>query len=243
MRIPRIYSPRPLQAGLELALEEGAARHVSRALRMRAGGALVLFDGGGGEYPATVTAVGRDTVTVLTGVPLARETESPLRIHLGIGLSRGERMELIVQKGTELGVAAVTPLFTERAGVRLHGDRLERKGGHLRQVAISACEQCGRNRLPAVHDPQPLATWLRDTRADRRFVLHHRAAPLTSEVDVPGSVALLIGPEGGLSDVEIEQAEQAGYRPLCLGPRILRTETAPLAAIAILQARWGDMSL
>jgi len=243
MRIPRIYSSRPLQSGLELALEEGAARHVSRVLRMRAGDELVLFDGSGGEYPAVITSVARSAVTARADEFVAREAESPLGIHLGIGLSRGERLELVVQKATELGVAAITPLFTGRAGVRIDGDRLQRKGEHLRQVAISACEQCGRNRLPAVQDPTSLAHWLGETRADRRFVLHHRAEPLPAQTTAPTRVALLIGPEGGLTDGEIEQAQQAGYQPLSLGPRVLRTETAPLAAIAILQARWGDMSL
>ncbi len=242
MRIPRIYSSRPLQSDLELALEEAAARHVSRVLRMHAGADLVLFDGSGGEYPAVITSVSRAGVTVRAGQFLARELESPLAIHLGIGLSRGERLELVVQKATELGVAAITPLFTGRAGVRLDANRLAKKSQHLRQVAISACEQCGRNRLPAVHDPRPLADWLGDTMADRRFVLHHRAGPATPEAGAPDSVALLVGPEGGLSDSEIGQAEQAGYRSLRLGPRVLRTETAPLAAIAILQALWGDMS-
>jgi 16S rRNA (uracil1498-N3)-methyltransferase len=152
-------------------------------------------------------------------------------------------MDWVVQKATELGVCALTPLFTERTEVKLAGERAIKKNYHWQQVAISACEQCGRNRLPVIHPVQNLHNWLATSNAQRKFVLHHRAGSIGGASESPTSVALLVGPEGGLSDDEIEAAERAGYQSLRLGPRVLRTETAPLAAIAILQAHWGDMRL
>ena len=150
-------------------------------------------------------------------------------------------MDWVVQKATELGAYSLTPLFTERTEVKLAGERADKKIRHWQQVATSACEQCGRNRLPVINSLQPLHSWLMATEAERKFVLHHRSDTATTASNKPTSVALLVGPEGGLSAEEINAAEQAGYQSLRLGPRVLRTETAPLAAIAILQARWGDM--
>ena len=150
-------------------------------------------------------------------------------------------MDWVVQKATELGVAQISPLDTERTEVRLPANRAEKKLGHWRRVAISACEQSGRNRLPAIHPLQGLTSWLGTAHADRKYVLHHRAGGALDTGTQPRSVALLIGPEGGLGDMEIEAAEEAGFGALALGPRVLRTETAPLAALAIIQSRWGDM--
>jgi len=243
MRIPRIHTGQPLQAGASFDLEPGPSQHIARVLRMRAGDALILFDGLGGEYPATISAVDKKTVTVSTGENLAREAESPLVIHLGIAVSRGERMDLVVQKATELGAAAITPLFTQRTEVRLKGEREEKKLAHWRQVAVSACEQCGRNRVPRIHPLQPLEGWLSACDAALKLVLHHRADEMPVGEQPPASIALLIGPEGGLAEAEIAAAEAAGFLSLALGPRVLRTETAPLAALAVLQARWGDMRL
>jgi 16S rRNA (uracil1498-N3)-methyltransferase len=152
-------------------------------------------------------------------------------------------MDWVVQKATELGVSALTPLFTERTEVKLAGERAEKKLHHWRQIAISACEQCGRNRMPEISGLMDLGSWLDGTEAERKFVRHHRAVASAAGDADPASIALLVGPEGGLSQAEIETAERAGYQSLALGPRVLRTETAPLAAIAILQARWGDMGL
>lgn len=242
MRIPRIFTAQALQSQGLFALEERPSRHLGGALRMQPGDELVLFDGRGGEYPATIAAVEKKAVHVTTGEHRDVEVESPLAIHLGIGLSRGERMDLVVQKATELGVATITPLFSERCEVKLKGDRAEKKLAHWRQVAISACEQCGRNRLPAINPPVNLAAWLAATRGESKLVLHHRGAALPDGPG-PSSTDLLIGPEGGLSEAEIRAAETAGFRSLAIGPRILRTETAPLAALSILQARWGDMGI
>ena len=240
MRITRIHTTQPLQDNSTIVLEPDASRHLARVLRAAAGDAVILFDGSGGEYPATITAIDKHSVTVVTGSHLPREAESPLSIHLGIAVSRGERMDWVMQKATELGVTAVTPLVTERTGVKLNQERAEKKIHHWQQIAISACEQCGRNRPPVVHPMIALENWLATTDTQARFVLHHRAETIAVG-SAPDSVALLIGPEGGLSDREITLAEKAGYVSLLLGPRILRTESAPLAAIAILQGWWGDM--
>lgn len=243
MRIPRLYTAQALDSGTPLSLEPEPSHHLTRALRMGQGDALVLFNGTGGEYPATITGMGKKQVEVLTGELREGDNESPLHIHLGIALSRGDRMDWVMQKSTELGVAAITPLFTEHTGVKLAGERAEKKIRHWRQVVISACEQCGRNRLPAVHAPQQIDDWLTSTVADRKLVLHHRAENFPDQEDPgPESIALLVGPEGGLSDQEIGSAESAGFSSLRLGPRVLRTETAPLSALAVLQARWGDMA-
>lgn len=241
MRIPRIYTPQALLDNTSVTLEAGASQHLARALRLQVGDELTLFDGGDGEFPAVITRVERKQVVVETGTRRDNSVESPLAIHLGIALSRGERMDWVVQKATELGVNAVTPLFTARSEVKLAGERAEKKIRHWQQIAISACEQCGRNRLPVIRPLARLDDWLDNTVAQRKLVLHHRGPAVQHAVGQPDSVALLIGPEGGLSPEEIRDAEKAGYSALRLGPRVLRTETAPLAAIAILQAQWGDM--
>ncbi|MBT4523012.1 MAG: 16S rRNA (uracil(1498)-N(3))-methyltransferase [Halieaceae bacterium] len=241
MRIPRIFTERSLQATTRIELDTAPSQHISRVLRMRVGEPLTLFNGRGGEYPASIVALGKKSVTVETTAYHHREVESSLSVHLGIGISRGERMDWIIQKTTELGVNSLAPLFTARTEVKLKNDRAAKKMKHWHQIAISASEQCGRNQIPTIHPPQQLADWLEATTADRKLVLHHRTTPVMQTPTRPTSVALLTGPEGGLSEAEISAAEQAGYQSLTLGPRVLRSETAPLAALAILQAQWGDM--
>jgi 16S rRNA (uracil1498-N3)-methyltransferase len=240
MRTTRIHTTQRLHSHSVVVLEPGPSHHLARVLRLSVGDRLTLFDGYGGEYPGEITAIDKKHVSVMTGAHLPHDNESPLKIHLGVAVSRGERMDWIVQKSTELGVCALTPLSTEHTGVRLAGERAHNKIQHWQQVAISACEQCGRTRPPEIHALQTLEQWLASTAAVRKFVLHHRASAIDVTGDPPASVALLIGPEGGLSASEILLAEQAGYTALRLGPRVLRTETAPLAAIALLQGWWGD---
>lgn len=243
MQTPRFYTPSALDAHSETALDEKASAHIARVLRMRVGDKLTLFDGSGGEYPAQIVAIGKKAVQVSVGALLPREVESPLSIHLGVGMSRGDRMDWIVQKATELGVTSITPLITERCGLKLKGERQDKKLRHWQGVAISACEQCGRNRIPQIAAPKTLADELSQTKADTKLVLHHRASTLEAATETPSSIALLIGPEGGLSEQEIAQAQQQGYQAITLGPRVLRTETAPLAALTIVQSMWGDMAL
>ena len=241
MRLPRIHTDQALQAGARVELEPGQAHYIARVLRMRAGDALILFNGAGGQYPATLEAVGKHAVVVTTGEFEPVERESPLALHLGIAVSRGDRMDWVVQKATELGVHAITPLLSERTEVKLKGEREARKLRHWQQVATSACEQCGRNRLPVVHPLQALQDWCQRVEADARLVLDPAADSSDPGAAAPASIALLVGPEGGFSAAEIAAAATAGFHSLQLGPRVLRTETAPLAAIALLQARWGDM--
>jgi 16S rRNA (uracil1498-N3)-methyltransferase len=240
MRITRIYTTQKLRSNELVELEPEPSHHLARVLRLGVGDALTLFDGNGGEYPGEITAVDKKHIRVLTGAHLQKECESPLEIHLGIAISRGERMDWIVQKSTELGVTSLSPLSSEHSGVKLAGDRADKKILHWQQIAFSACEQCGRNRPPIIHPLQAINLWLASTVAERKFVLHHRAESIGTG-RAPASLALLVGPEGGLSENEITAAAQAGYTALSLGPRVLRTETAPLAAIALLQGWWGDM--
>lgn len=241
MRIPRIYTGRVLQAESTFDLEPGPSQHLARALRMQQGGSLILFDGRGGQYPATITALGKKQVSVRTGAHVSCEWESPLAIQLGIAISRGDRMDWVVQKATELGVSRITPLLTERTEVKLKGERAAKKIAHWQQVVISACEQCGRNTVPPVSPLRSLEGWWAEAQAELKLVLHHRAETLETASATPASIALLVGPEGGLSAAEIAAAEQQGFQSLRLGPRVLRTETAPLTALAVLQSRWGDL--
>ena len=225
-----------------IELEAGAARHLISVLRMSSGQLITLFNGKGGEYTAELVEAkkGKAKVCITHFDPVERE--SSLSTHLAIGISRGERMDWIVQKATELGVSQITPLFTERCEVKLSGERLEKKVGHWQQVAISACEQSQRNTVPSINAPMKLDRWQSNCHASLKLVLHHRTESSLSGTSQPsGQVALLIGPEGGLSEREIAQAIASNFQPLGLGPRVLRTETAPLAAIAILQSLWGDM--
>ena len=242
MRIPRIYSPQSISIGDLIPLEQGPSHHLSSVLRMTAGQQVALFNGLGGEYRGELVEVRKGFVRVQINAFEAIDRESPLHIHLAIGLSRGERMDWIVQKATELGVAEITPLFTQRCEVKLSAERLAKKTRHWQQVAISACEQCRRNKLPIINPASPLPQWLPNCTQDLKLVMHHRANTQLKDLrQQTASVCLLIGPEGGLSDQEIEDATHQGFRALAMGPRVLRTETAPVAAISILQAQWGDL--
>jgi 16S rRNA (uracil1498-N3)-methyltransferase len=242
MRIPRIFTPQVLTEGTQAALAEEAAHHIAKVLRMPAGAALILFNGDGSEYKASIALIDKRQVLVAVEQKTDAARESPLTIQLGIAISKGDRMDWVIQKATELGVTAIAPLSSERVEVRLQGERAEKKLQHWRGVATAACEQCARNRLPRLEPIQSLHDWLRGVEAEHKYVLHHRSAqPLSRTAARPRSVALLIGPEGGLSDVEIGAAQQHGFAPLLLGPRVLRTETAPLAALSVMQFLWGDL--
>ena len=242
MRRPRFFTTQTLIAGRRIELEKEPSRHIAKARRLRAGDALCVFDGRGREALANVIDIGRDTVAVHIHSVASASRESPLAITLAIALSRGERMDTIVQKASELGARRIQPLISERTGVRLDSARLAGKREHWHKIAISACEQCGRNHIPLIHTAAPLADVLDSARQSTalRLVLHPARArtPLPPRCE---DLWLLIGPEGGFSDREIGAALEAGFREYALGPRVLRTETAPLAAIAIAQARWGDL--
>lgn len=237
----RIFVHDPLRPDSAVKLGASAAAHVSRVLRLEPGDELTLFDGHGGQYPATLTEVRGATVMARTGTHANIERESPLQLTLVQGISRGERMDWVVQKATELGVASIVPVLTERSVVRLDAQQSAKKVQHWRGIAIAACEQCGRNRLPRLALPLSFEAWLSSrTPATNEWLLDPEATE--SFDNVSGSEAtLLIGPEGGLADQEQDQARTAGFKSAKLGPRILRTETAAITAIAVLQARHGDL--
>ena len=242
MRIPRIYTSEQLVAGAHTTLGPQASHHLVNVLRMKQGNAITLFNGDGYEYPATLISNSKKSVTVAVEAGTENSKTSPLAIHLGIAISRGERMDHVIQKATELGVSEITPLFTERTEVKLKGERQQKKQQHWQQIVIHACEQCGRNTLPLIHTPTNILPWVEQVQAEKKWVLHHRTDETLNPTDKLHTAALLIGPEGGLSQPEIEQAEHNDFKALCLGPRVLRTETAPLAAITVLQYVWGDIA-
>jgi len=238
MRLSRFFIDAPLSLG-QHELPEAQAHYIGRVLRHAAGDAVQLFDGSGQEFLGELVEVSKKSVRVELRESFAGLAESPLRLHLGQGLSRGERMDWAIQKATELGAARITPIVSERCEVRLKDERADKRTAHWRQIAISACEQCGRSVLPQIDAPVSLAEWLQATEADLKLVLHPVAEPLASHAR-PGSLAFLIGPEGGLSDAEVEQAKAAGFHAARLGPRVLRTETAPVVALSVAQQLWGD---
>ncbi|TNF07469.1 MAG: 16S rRNA (uracil(1498)-N(3))-methyltransferase [Gammaproteobacteria bacterium] len=244
MREIRVFTDQPLAIGSEVTLEDQVARHLGAVLRLKNGDPVTLFNGQGGEYPSHLTDCSSKRARAQILDYIAVDRESPLSIHLGIGLSRGDRMDWAIQKATEAGVSEITPLYTERTEVKLKNDRREKKLSHWQHIVASACEQCYRNRLPVIHEPTSLQTWLNEISTDKKLVLHHRSEQTLKQLhaETPSSVALLIGPEGGLSPDEIDTAIQHDFEPLTLGPRIFRTETAPVIAITILQSVWGDFT-
>ncbi len=242
MNKPRIYTSLPLREGQSIVLDSKASNHLSQVLRLPPGQELKVFNGQGGEFDARISAIVKHQVEVEVLKFYDTKTHSSLSIELGIALSKGDRMDWIIQKATELGVNSITPIFSDRTQVKLKEQRLTKRMTHWHQVIISACEQCGQNLPPQLNDAQKLLPWCRDSSSEYKFVLHHRNEQKLQHQSKPKSISLLIGPEGGLSQQEIDTAQRHEFQGLSLGPRVLRTETAPLAAIAILQFIWGDMS-
>jgi 16S rRNA (uracil1498-N3)-methyltransferase len=241
MRIPRIYVDQLIELNGVCQLNESASHYVSKVLRMSLGRELIVFNGQGGEYLAEISKLDKKSVEISIKTFSSENRESDLSIELAIGISRGERMDWVLQKATELGVTSITPLLTERTEVKVSGDRQDKKMQHWQQIIISSCEQCQRNVLPRINEPQLINNWLGSVSADKKFVLHHRHDQPLQSLQKPQSICLLIGPEGGLSDSEIQLAEKNGFQSLRLGPRVLRTETAPIAAISLVQYLWGDL--
>lgn len=242
MRIPRIYHPDSLQVGSEVALAEDAANHVGRVLRMSSGQALELFDGSNLTFAAEIIQADKKHVKVKILDSRADNRESPMHLHLGQVMSRGEKMEFTIQKSIELGVNVITPLFSERCGVKLDAERLAKKIQQWQKIAIAACEQCGRNTIPEVRDAMTLENWCAEADSGLKLNLHPRAQHSINTLPQPVErVRLLIGPEGGLSADEIAMTAQHGFTDILLGPRVLRTETTALTAITALQVRFGDL--
>lgn len=243
MRIPRIYHPESLEYQTQCQLSEDAANHVGRVLRMVEGEQLELFDGSNHIYPAIITESNKKSVKVnILGRELS-DKESNLKIHLGQVISRGERMEFTIQKSVELGVNVITPLWSERCGVKLDGERMDKKIQQWQKIVIAACEQCGRNVVPEIRPLMKLQDWCAEDDGAIKLNLHPRAQHSIKTLPIipKDGVRLLIGSEGGLSEQEIVQTQQNGFTEILLGKRVLRTETASLAAISALQIYFGDL--
>jgi 16S rRNA (uracil1498-N3)-methyltransferase len=237
----RIYLQDALAVDARLALPEAAARHVGQVLRMRPGELITLFNGAGGEYDAVIESVERRAVQVRVENFREAERESALALTLAQCVSKGERMDYTIQKAVELGVATIVLLLSARSVVKLDGERWEKKLEHWRGVAISACEQSGRTALPQITPLQKLDAWLAAAGTGPRLVLAPGGRRGLKELPPAPAATLLVGPEGGLSDEEIALALHRGFTAIGLGPRVLRTETAGVAALAALQALWGDL--
>jgi 16S rRNA (uracil1498-N3)-methyltransferase len=243
MRVSRIYVDAPLAVGRQVTLPEQAATHLTRVLRMRAGAALTLFNGQGGEYAAELVAIERGAVRAAILQQRLIERESALQLTLLQGISRGERMDLIVQKATELGIAALVPVAAEHGVVKLDPIQGIRRVEHWQSIAIGACEQSGRNRIPPIGAVVTLAKALEALPADgARLLLDPEGEMTLAEIPISGTATVLIGPEGGWSESERRLCARAGISACRLGPRVLRTETAPLAVLAALQALHGDLA-
>lgn len=239
---PRLYCPEDLSRAVQITLTESAAHHVARVLRLRTGNLVTLFDGTGGEYAASIHEVSKKEVVVDVGKFSDIERESPLRITLAQGLSVGDKMDDTLQKAVQLGIVEFAALETQKSIVRLSDERAQKRFQHWQQVAIAACEQSGRNRIPVVREVTPFADFVQssDAKATRLLLSPRGDNYMNKFNNLPNEIILLCGPEAGLSDSEETLAIQQGFIPVRLGPRILRTETAALAALAAMNALWGD---
>ena len=240
MTIPRIHCEHKLGPGAQFALAPEASQHVAKALRLKAGDALVVFDGRGGEYEASIQRVDRDRVDVKVGAFRDVDREGALTVGLVQGLPEADKMDWIIQKATELGIAWIQPVICERSVVRLAGERAARREAHWQRVAIAAAEQSGRTRVPEVRPTLPFMNWIAAPGGPARWLLDPAADPIAAHVPPPSPLELVVGPEGGLSERERSLALDRGFGSVGLGPRVLRTETAPLAALAALHALSGD---
>lgn len=239
---PRIFVDVKLGPGAQFSLAPDAANHVGKALRLKTGDTITVFDGRGGEYGAVILRMDKEDVDVKTSAFHDVDRDSPVAVGLVQGLPEADKMDWIIQKSVELGVAWIQPIVCDRSVVRLAGDRAARREAHWKRVAVAACEQCGRNRVPEVRPTLGFANWLVLPSEAARWMLAPDAAPLATRPAPATPIELLVGPEGGLSERERDLAHSRGFEPTGLGPRVLRTETAPLAALAAIQTLWGDLS-
>lgn len=244
MRNPRIYQQSQFTLNTTVSLSDDSFGHVVRVLRLKEGDNITLFNGEeNSEYGAVLCNISKKSADVNIISKTENNTESPLNIHLGQGISRGDRMDFTLQKSVELGVNTITPLFTERCGVKLNAERLEKKRQQWQKIVVSACEQSGRTSVPVVAEPMHLEDWLKQETSALKINLHPRAEHSIMSLPLENTrVRLLVGPEGGLSDDEIAKATEQSFHDVLLGPRVLRTETAALTAITALQCRYGDLN-
>ncbi|MCH9843181.1 MAG: 16S rRNA (uracil(1498)-N(3))-methyltransferase [Gammaproteobacteria bacterium] len=244
MRDIRVHTKQQLSSGTEIILDDFAARHIGKVLRLNPGKFVTIFNGEGGEFKSTITKINRNKITLLVGDHVKETNESPLKIHLGIGISRGDRMDTVIQKSTEVGVSEITPLFTERVGVKLENDKVKSRLLHWQKVCISACEQSHRTKIPIINSPKKIEDWIQNASAQKKVMLDPKGKTQISTLKNNNAIvdiSLLIGPEGGFSAREVEIAKNSEFDQISLGPRILRTETAPIVAISIFQSMWGDI--
>ncbi len=242
VREVRIYQAGDYQTGQVIELSSEAGQHIAVVLRMQPGSKLTLFSGNNQEFEAVIQFVKKKQVFVTIGGVKEVNRESPLQIHLAQAISKGDRMELVVQKAVELGVTCIIPVISERCQVKLDHDRMMKKMQQWQNITISACEQCGRNVVPEVQFPITLERFLKESSQKLKLVLHPNESKTWRDYNFTNrDIALLIGPEGGLSDEEVKRASEHGFLPLSLGPRILRTETAAITALTVLQAVAGDL--
>jgi 16S rRNA (uracil1498-N3)-methyltransferase len=252
MRIPRLYVKQKLSANSNVELSQETSHYLCNVLRVKAGREVVLFDGRlsddgkTGEYQATLLEANKRSAVVAIKKFIETQSESQLNIELACCLIKNDRMDWLIQKATELGVTSISPLFSEYTDVKLSAERLDKKQFHWQQIVISACEQSGRTQIPIVNFPSSLSGWIVQSSAEEKYVLHpYNAKPFAfynSHQKNNKTVALLMGPEGGLSDKEVNEAHAKQFKSVLLGPRILRAETAPLVALSILQSQLGDFS-
>lgn len=240
MRINRFYTEQTLTVEAECLLEDSVSHHMLKVLRFKPGMHCVLFNGGGGEYQAEFLAVEKKQAKVFIHQFDETSRESALKSHLAIAISKGDRMDWVMQKATELGVTEITPLYSEFSDVKLKADRLEKKMRHWQQVIVSACEQSERTRVPVLNPAMAFNMFCESESSEFKWVLHPGLKKCLLSEQAIDSVCLLVGPEGGFSDAEIELAKSHDFYPASLGPRILRTETAPVVALSILQHQFGD---
>jgi len=241
--MPRFYCPPPIPRSGSFELPPDAAHHASRVLRLRTGDTVEIFDGIGNECHGLIADLSARNVTVANITANDNKRESPLHTLLAQALSSSEKMDWVIQKSTELGVTEIQPLATDRSVARLSAERTARRLEHWQQVAISACEQCGRNVLPQIHAPLDIMDWLQQAKAvpDTKYILlPDGAASLHDQIRPRGKAMLLIGAEGGFSQTESAMALHCGFIPIRLGARVMRTETAAIAGLAVLQTLWGD---
>ena len=238
----RIFQPYTINQNSLITLDDNAFNHLIRVLRMKTGESITLFDGSNQITPAVIHEVNKKTVIVKTANSVLDNRESPLNIHLGQVISRGDKMEFTIQKSVELGVNTITPLLSERCGVKLDQERLEKKVQQWQKIVISACEQCGRNIIPSINPVMKLENWCANLTDSLKLNLHPKAEQGINQLPNDNkNISLLIGPEGGLSNEEISMTHQYQFTDILLGPRVLRTETAALTAITALQVRLGDL--
>ncbi|MEI5639461.1 MULTISPECIES: 16S rRNA (uracil(1498)-N(3))-methyltransferase [unclassified Pseudoalteromonas] len=244
MRVPHIFQDSPLAIGEAVTLDDDAAGHIGRVLRMTTADKVSLFNGQGGEYLCRLSEVSKKKVIAIPESFSDHNVESPLAIHLGQGISRGDKMDFTIQKSVELGVTEITPLFTNRCGVKLSGERLAKKHQQWQKIAIAAAEQSGRNTITTVHPPIDLAQWLAQQSNALKVTLHPRAEHSIKTLPYQGEgIRFLVGPEGGFTDEELSATQEQGFIDVRLGPRVLRTETAALTVLSALQLQFGDLAL